>query len=249
VWELINARARVDGAQPELRHVCLACTELLSADGTAVSLHTNVGSLEPLFSTDPRTEEIEELQYTLGEGPSRDAAASDHPVLAPDLAATEAANRWPTFTPAARALGALAIFAFPTIVGATRVGVVTVHRAAPGSLTAGQLADGLVCADATWALVLGDQAGRHVNDNAYPGYIHLADRRMEVHQAAGMVSVQLRIHVTDALARLRAYAYVHDRRLVDVAADVLSRALRFEPDEADGDHWTPDEQTDPEQLT
>jgi len=33
-----------------------------------------------------------------------------------------------------------------------------------------------------------------------------------------------------AMIRLRAYAYAHDRRLGDVAADVVARRLRFGPD-------------------
>jgi hypothetical protein len=37
-----------------------------------------------------------------------------------------------------------------------------------------------------------------------------------------------------ALVRLRAYAYAHDRRLRDVAADVVARRLRFEPDAETG---------------
>ena len=60
---------------------------------------------------------------------------------------------------------------------------------------------------------------------------NLADRRAEVHQAAGMASVQLGVSVMDALARLRAYAFVHDRGVAEVAADVVARRLRFSPDE------------------
>jgi len=51
-----------------------------------------------------------------------------------------------------------------------------------------------------------------------------------VHQATGMILVQLGISAEDAFARLRAYAYAHDRRLSDVARDVVERRLRFEPD-------------------
>ena len=40
---------------------------------------------------------IEDLQYTLGEGPCVDAYHLGHPVLEPDLAAPSVA-RWPAFT-------------------------------------------------------------------------------------------------------------------------------------------------------
>jgi hypothetical protein len=45
-----------------------------------------------------------------------------------------------------------------------------------------------------------------------------------------MISVQMGVSVAVGLVRLRAYAYAHDRRLRDVAGDVVARRLRFEPD-------------------
>jgi hypothetical protein len=45
-----------------------------------------------------------------------------------------------------------------------------------------------------------------------------------------MILVQLGIGAEAAFARLRAYAFVHDRRLGDVARDVVERRLRFDPD-------------------
>ena len=55
-----------------------------------------------------------------------------------------------------------------------------------------------------------------------------ADFRFVVHNAAGMISEQRGITVTDALIRLRAYAFSHDRLLTDVAQDVVDRKLRPE---------------------
>jgi hypothetical protein len=52
----------------------------------------------------------------------------------------------------------------------------------------------------------------------------------EVHQATGMLIVQLGVSAAVALMRLRAYAYSHERRLQDVASDVVARQLRFPPD-------------------
>jgi AmiR/NasT family two-component response regulator len=54
-----------------------------------------------------------------------------------------------------------------------------------------------------------------------------ADFHHVVHNAAGMVSVQEGISVTEALIRLRAYAFSSDRLLADVAQDVVARRLRL----------------------
>ena len=48
-----------------------------------------------------------------------------------------------------------------------------------------------------------------------------------MHNAAGIVSVQEGISVTDALIRLQAYAFSADRLLADVAREVIARTLRL----------------------
>ena len=55
----------------------------------------------------------------------------------------------------------------------------------------------------------------------------LASSRAEVHQATGMISVQLEVSAAEALVRLRAHAYAEGRTLRDVAADVVGRRLRL----------------------
>ena len=49
----------------------------------------------------------------------------------------------------------------------------------------------------------------------------------EVYQATGMVMAQLDVPAEAALSRLRAYAFVHDRTIDDIARDVVARRLRF----------------------
>ncbi|MGH3311543.1 MAG: ANTAR domain-containing protein [Streptomyces sp.] len=53
----------------------------------------------------------------------------------------------------------------------------------------------------------------------------------EVHQATGMVTVQLGVTAAVALVRLRDYAFAQDRRLSEVAKDVVARRLRFDGSE------------------
>jgi AmiR/NasT family two-component response regulator len=54
--------------------------------------------------------------------------------------------------------------------------------------------------------------------------------RAEVHQATGMVLVQLHMQADDALAILRAHAYAHDTTLADIAHQVVTRQLDFRGD-------------------
>ena len=187
-----------------------------------------------MWVTDDVSEQLAELELTLGEGPSLDASLSGGPVLASDLRAGEAAGRWPVFAlPAVRA-GAGAIFAFPLRIGAIRAGVLGLYRVRPGPLTAFQLGDALVLADTVTLLLLEVQdgadgaGGTRAGPGGWP--VGLALHRAEIDQATGMLTEQLGTGMADALLRLRAYAYAHDRRLSDVAGDIVARRLRLSAD-------------------
>jgi hypothetical protein len=98
-----------------------------------------------------------------------------------------------------------------------------------------ELADALAFAHTAGMLLLDTAAG------AQPDTADLAWQRddptahqAQVHQATGMMLVQLGVGAEAAFARLRAYAYAHDRRLGDVARDVVERRLRFAPEPPPG---------------
>ena len=165
---------------------------------------------------------------TLGEGPGMDALA-DGPALAADLTRPWCLNRWPAFAPAAVGAGVSAMFALPLQVGGVHAGVLDLYRKRAGELDGDQLADALMLADTACALLL--DGGRDGASQAAGGHPEqAAPHHPEVHQATGMIAVQLGVTAAIALIRLRAYAYANDRRLRDVAADVVARHLRFEPD-------------------
>ena len=62
------------------------------------------------------------------------------------------------------------------------------------------------------------------------GASYLTMHRAEIDQATGMLTEQLGVGIEEAFVRLRAYAYAQDRRLADVARDLVARKLRMEPD-------------------
>ena len=179
---------------------------------------------------------IEELQYTLGEGPCIDAHQENRPVLEPDLA-KPATPRWLAFTPPAVAAGARGVFGFPLQVGGVRLGALNLYRDRPGRLSDNQYADSLVLAGVAAQAVLTMQA------HAPPGALSTeleegANFRFVVHQASGMLSVQLAVSVGEALARLRAYAFANDVLLTDVAEAIVARKLRIDDGPSDS-QWQP----------
>jgi hypothetical protein len=205
--------------------LCGACPGIVGVNGAGVMLMSGDIPRGSLCTTDEVSQLIEELQYTLGEGPCVDAYQQDKVVAEPDLA-DPVTRRWPAFTPPALQAGVRAIFGFPLRVGTVHLGALNLYRDLPGPLTGDQHADALVVADVAARWVLEAQAGAPVDMVAEELEVS-ADFHFTVHNAAGIVSVQESISVTEALIRLRAFAFSSDRLLADVAQDVISRKLRL----------------------
>jgi hypothetical protein len=188
---------------------------------------------EPACVSDPRARVLEELQVTLGEGPCVTALRAAAPVLVGDLASGDSQARWPAFAPAAVAAGAKAMFAFGLHVGAISVGVLTCYQQRPGPLGQQPVADALVLADITVQLLLDPHTARSLGEASGTDRATGARwiGRAEVHQATGMISVQLGVGLEEAFAQLRARAYAEDRPLTELAADVVAHRLRFDTDE------------------
>jgi hypothetical protein len=200
----------------------------LPASGVAVSLVAENGVRGLAAASDPLIAELEELQYTIGEGPSIEAYTSRRPVLAPDMA-DGAMTRWPGYAPAAHDQGVRAVFAFPLHVGAVRLGVLDVYRHRSGSLSDDSLVQALTFAEVAVQTLLDGQeeapAG-HLSD----GLDRALDSRVALYQAQGMVMVDLGVPIADAMARLRAYAYAVGLPLHDVAREVVEGRLRLDRD-------------------
>ena len=206
--------------------LCRACPGLVGVTGAGVMLMSGDIPRGSLCTTDEVSQLIEELQYTMGEGPCVDAYQQDNVVAEPDLA-DPLTRRWLAFSQPAVQAGARAVFGFPLRFGTVRLGALDLYRDRPGPLGDDQHADALVIADVTARLVLESQAGAPlgaVAEELEAG----ADFHFAVHNAAGMVSVQQDISVTEALIRLRAHAFSSDRPIAEIAQDVIARRLRLE---------------------
>ena len=215
--------------ETEPARLCEVCAEITGMTGAGIMLMAGETQQGSVCSSNEVSALIEELQFTLGEGPCVDAHREERPVLEPDLA-NPANARWLGFTPPAVAAGARAVFGFPLQVGSVRVGALNLYRDRAGPMTDDQYADSLVLSGVAARAVLAMQA------HAVPGTLPTeledgADFRFVVHQASGMVAVQLGVTVGEALARLRAYAFANDLRLSDVAEAIVARKLRLGTEE------------------
>jgi ANTAR domain/GAF domain len=239
LWGMIAEQAAAAGRRVMIDDVCAVAVSSAQASGAWVVAASSRGPDFVMCVTDQVSEQLAELQQMLGEGPCHDVLAAAAPVLAADLRDQESSRRWPAFAPEARRTGTSAIFAFPLVIGAIRAGVISLYRNSAGPLSSLELRDCLLLADTATVLLLdsldGGAASAASRDGTRPDgqSPDLAVHRVEIDQATGMLTVQLGVTAAEAFARLRAYAYAEDRRLADVAGDIVARRLRLEPDAPD----------------
>jgi hypothetical protein len=230
VWAWIAAAH--DGDAPvSMAALCRTAVLRLGVDGASVTAVSGPVAREPVCASDEVSARLEEFQFTMGEGPGADEFRLGSPMLIPEL--DSVAGRWPGFVPAAVAAGARAMFSFPLQAGAIQVGVLSLYRARPGPLGPEDLADALVFADIALQLLLDASAGI-AGSRGYQPLDGVLGARVEVHQATGMISVQLGVSLEEAFVRLRAHAFASDAALSDVAGEVVGRRLRFGPGAAPG---------------
>lgn len=236
VAEILSMIVQSDGAQATLpAKLCAECRSALPISGAGIALMTAEGpSGVVLAATDDRARQMEELQFTLGEGPCVEASHSGRPVLQPDLT-TAGVARWPQFGATVLDAGVRAIFAFPLRVGAIRVGVLDLYRDVPGHLSDHDLAEAMAFADAATVVVLHLQ-NHNGPQGAHPALAGPIDSRAEIHQATGMITVQLGISLAEAMLRLRAHAYATGRTVSAIAADVVSRRMSFNDSDSGSAH-------------
>jgi hypothetical protein len=212
-----------------LDRLCSALTRVLPASGVGVSLLTDDNSGGgTLAASDAKSRVLEELQFSLGEGPCIDAYALRRPVLEPDLQ-WNGSRRWPGYARAAQQHGVAAVFAFPLQAGAARAGALDIYRAEAGGLTPDALTQAFTFADVAMGLLVDGQA-RAGAARSSPDLDDALVNRLEVYQAQGMVMVDLGVGIEEAMARLRAHAYADGRTLGDVAKDIVAGNLILDRD-------------------
>jgi ANTAR domain len=212
------------GASAALERICAGVAAQWAGVGVSVSIVSGHGHDGTAYATGPLAARIDELQFTLGEGPAFDAVRDLGPVLLTDLDQDGCPHlgRWPAFRAAALAEGVVTLLVFPLHVGVEAFGALTLHALTPVDLTESGVARVLRAAEAAARTLLdmiegtGDPGDRLDDGDAY---------RPQVYQASGVLMEQLRVTTGEALARLRAHAFAHDQDITVVAKDILGHRL------------------------
>lgn len=210
--------------------LCRAFVAQAPIDGAAFTVMTSASRWDTLCASDDVIAAVEELQFSLGEGPVADAFRTRRPVLVSDMSSSGPASRWPVFAAGTADLQVGGLFAFPMQLGAITVGVCATYRRLAGGLGTVEVQALLRAVDIVTLSLLAARAG---DEQEYPDLAWLDGhdrRRRLVHQATGMLTVQLGLGAEEAFARMRAYAFAEGRSVDAVAEDVVARRLRLDPD-------------------
>lgn len=225
------------------------CVRLLPVDHAAIMVRSGGSGWEMLGGSDPAVVEWAQVQVAAGEGPGPSAYAADVPVLVPDFGEALAGGRWPLLAAAGRRRRGGAVFALPLRQGAIQVGTLDLYTDAPTTLDKAGFVAAVQVADVlTVVLLAALRAPRREllgangfspaaalaavgNGGGLGPWWEWATSTRDIHQATGMVAVQLGLDVADAYARLIAHALIGGQPIAQVAADVVARRLRLDPGE------------------
>lgn len=203
--------------------LCAGCVREFDITGAGVALIVADQYRGLLGASDDRSRLLEELQFTTGEGPCMDAHSSGRLVAEPRLDL----HRWPAFSRAAVAAGVNAVFALPLQIGGARFGALDFYREAVGPLDMNDLDDAWVVANAATGLVSAMQSDLQLGD--LHGMLEdVVARRAVVHQATGVVAVQLDVGVEDALVVLRSRAFRMGIGVGELASEIMAGRVRFD---------------------
>ena len=204
--------------------VDLAAGTIEGCDFAGIFLVDNDVVTSPIH-TDPIVDEVDDLQTNLGEGPCLDAIAHRTIFYAADLAEEV---RWPRFARQATAAGLRSILALP-LPDKGGFGALNLYARYPGAFGVVDRAKAVILASLA-GLAL-SSARSHEDEERRTENLHTALATREIiGQAQGILMERERISSGQAFDVLRRASQYLNRKLRDVAQDLVDTGERPETD-------------------
>jgi hypothetical protein len=210
--------------------LAVACRDVLGVDGVGLSA-ISVQIQVPLGASDQVAVAAERLQFTVGEGPCI-AALRDRTEVR--VSAEDIERRWPAFYDELRAATPYrSIAAVPMQITRDLAGAVDLYFRDPTgafSVDLGAAGEAAMTIAATLRAASGSTLPSiHAAEVDVPSWLYSATARHRLRTwiAAGIVMAQAGLTGSDALARIRSYAYGQQQDLLDVTEAIISGEVRF----------------------
>lgn len=183
-----------------------------------------------VLSSSDVAEYVDEMQYRVGDGPCLHGARTGERVEMPDLGVE---GRWPEWVKCARERGIGSVLATPLSIDGDRGACLNLYGFTVNAFTEDEVRRvDIFAAQISTALTLArrvEEQERHVSD---------ADAalrsRAVIDQAAGIIMAQQRCSADHAMQLLRRHSSNSNRKLRDVAAEIVERTAGSPPGESAG---------------
>ncbi|TCO45925.1 GAF and ANTAR domain-containing protein [Actinocrispum wychmicini] len=196
--------------------------ELLDADAAGIMLADPHGGLHVMASSAEEARLLELYELQNNEGPCLDCFRSGRPVARDDLPAMRMS--WPAFTEQLQGLGFHSAQALPMRLREETIGALNLFRLAPGRLSEADLGLGQAMADVATVGLIQERAIAARELLATQLQTALSSR-VQLEQAKGVLAQRTGLPMDEAFQLMRAYARSHNRRLSDVATQIIDGSL------------------------
>jgi GAF domain-containing protein len=207
----------------DLLHVLTTrCVELLEVQAAGLMLSDLDGHMRVSASSSQAARLVELFELQHDEGPCLDCHRTGEQVTESDLAT--AGERWPRFARRAVAAGYRSVQSFPMRLRGEVLGAMNLFGTEPEILTQDQLALAQAFTDIATISIVQDRLTRDRSLLAEQLEQALTSR-VVIERATGIVAGRLTIDVDQAFALMRAGCRRRNRRLTDLAHDIVSGAV------------------------
>ncbi len=195
--------------------------EILRAEAAGVMLADARGGLRVIASSDERMRLLELFELQGAQGPCLDAYSTGRAVQA---SAADSRARWPVFAPQASRAGFQVICAVPLRVRTDVIGALNLFRGSDEPFTDTEMEIAQAMAKMAAIGLIQERALRE-RDLLAAQLQAALNSRVIIEQAKGMLAEYLTTTADDAFTLLRTYARYHNRKLSEVASDVVDRRI------------------------
>jgi transcriptional regulator with GAF, ATPase, and Fis domain len=195
--------------------------EIIGAEAASVMLADTRGGLRLVASSEERMRILELFEIQSAQGPCLDAFGTGQAVQA---SGAESRSRWPVFAPRASEAGFRVMCAVPMRARTDTIGALNLFRGRDEPFSDAELEIARAMAQVATIALIQERAIRE--RSLLAGQLQTALRsRVVIEQAKGMLAEHLSTTVDESFQLLNKYARDHNRRLTDVARDIVDRKL------------------------
>ncbi len=202
-----------------IQDVLTASRQPFAASGAGFMMVDENSALSVVAATDEPGRLLETRQEEIGTGPCVDCLTFDQVVTTGDLAADD---RWPALVQAVSAAGVRAVLGVPVHVGGVAVGALNVYRDQPGdwheSVVSGLEAYGTLIENFLISALQTRERAELAQQLQ-----HALDHRVVIERAVGVTMARGHVNAVDAYNQLRREARSTERKVADVAAELLAK--------------------------